>query len=32
MMTGFKVDFLPFRLYPVIFTAFSILILLGIYI
>ncbi len=32
LFTGFKVNFLPFKLCPVIFTASSILILLGSYI
>ena len=32
LLTGFKVNFLPFRLCPVIFTTSSILILLGAYI
>lgn len=31
LLTGFKVNFLPFKLCPVIFTTGSILILLGIY-
>ena len=31
LMTGFKIKFLPFKLYPVIFTSASILILLGTY-
>lgn len=29
LKTGFKINFLPFRLCPIIFTAASILILLG---
>ena len=32
LLTGFKVNFLPFKLCPVIFTTSSILILLGIFI
>jgi hypothetical protein len=32
LLTGFKVNFLPFKLCPVIFTTSSILILLGAYI
>ena len=32
LKTGFKIDFLPFKLCPVIFTTSSILILIGIYI
>jgi hypothetical protein len=32
LFTGFKVDFIPFKLCPVIFTGSSILILLGIYV
>ncbi len=32
LFTGFKVNFLPFKLCPVIFTASSILILLGSYV
>ena len=32
LLTGFKVNFLPFKLCPVIFTTSSIFILLGIYI
>jgi hypothetical protein len=31
LFTGFKVNFLPFKLCPVIFTTASILILLGVY-
>ena len=31
LLTGFRVNFLPFKLCPVIFTTSSILILLGIY-
>jgi hypothetical protein len=31
IFTGFKVDFLPFKLCPVIFTGSSILIILGLY-
>jgi hypothetical protein len=31
LLTGYKVDFLPFKLCPVIFTTASILILLGMY-
>jgi hypothetical protein len=29
LFTGFKVNFLPYRLYPIIFTGSSILILVG---
>ena len=29
LLTGFKIKFLPFKLYPVIFTTASVLILLG---
>jgi hypothetical protein len=32
LMTGFKINFIPFRLCPIIFTGSSILILLGMYI
>lgn len=32
LLTGFRVDFLPFKLCPVVFTTSSILILLGIWI
>ena len=32
LFTGFRVDFLPYKLCPVIFTTASVLILLGIYV
>ena len=32
LFTGFKINFLPFKLCPIIFTTSSILILLGIYV
>jgi hypothetical protein len=31
LMTGFKIDFIPFKLCPLIFTGSSVLVILGIY-